>query len=84
MGTLGVRVSAAGAQGMSARIDALAHNLANAATPGFRRSDVSFRAELDGALRLEAPRLDARGGGYEATGRSLSVPFSTSSSGCST
>jgi flagellar basal-body rod protein FlgF len=77
MGTLGIRVSAAGASGMSARIDALAHNLANAATPGFRRADVSFRAELDGALGLEAPRLDGRGGGFEATGRPLDLALRT-------
>ena len=77
MGTLGIRVSAAGAAGTSARIDALAHNLANAATAGFRRAETSFRTELDGALRLDEPRLDARGGSYEATGRSLDLALRT-------
>lgn len=77
MSSFGIRVSAAGATGTSARIDALAHNLANAATPAFRRGEVSFRAELDGALRLEQARTEGRSGGFEATGRSLDLALRT-------
>jgi len=41
--------------GASARQQALAHNLANANTPGFRRSDVDFHATLASALESGAP-----------------------------
>ncbi len=47
--------------GTELRQEVLANNIANVNTPGFKRSDVSFRSELSDALR------------FDPKGRSLSV-----------
>ena len=43
-------------QGSSLRQQALANNLANANTPGFKRSDVHFQDSLARALAMLSPR----------------------------
>ncbi|KZE96290.1 MULTISPECIES: flagellar basal body rod protein FlgB [unclassified Geobacillus] len=42
------------------RQQAIADNIANADTPGYKAKDVRFQAELDRALALETKRTDPR------------------------
>jgi flagellar basal body rod protein FlgG len=50
MGSYGIYTSGLGAMGQSVKIDQIANNLANVATPGFRRDHLSFRERLVEAL----------------------------------
>ena len=50
MSTYGMYTSGLGAMGQSVKIDQIANNLANVATPGFRRDHFSFRERLVEAL----------------------------------
>lgn len=76
-----IYLSMAGAKAMLQRQDALAHNLANASTPGFRAEMTAFRAvpvQGPGAstrvYALEStPGYNAEPGAVQATGRNLDV-----------
>lgn len=76
-----IYTAAAGARALMQRQDALANNLANAATPGFRADESVFRAvpvRGEGAptrvVSLEATAgFDTRAGALESTGRNLDV-----------
>ncbi|MFI4930492.1 MAG: flagellar basal-body rod protein FlgF [Burkholderiales bacterium] len=76
-----IYLSMAGAKATMQRQDALAHNLANASTPGFRAEMTAFRAVPvlgDGAstrvYALETtPGYNAESGAVEPTGRNLDV-----------
>ncbi|MCG3188793.1 MAG: Flagellar basal-body rod protein FlgF [Burkholderiaceae bacterium] len=76
-----IYLSMAGAKATLQRQDALAHNLANASTPGFRAEMTAFRAvpvRGDGAstrvYALEStPGYDAQPGAVQPTGRNLDV-----------
>ena len=68
MATAGIAVSARGALAQSARLEILAHNIANLATVGFRRAAVGFRAHLETAIAL-----DRRAGDLEVTRRPLDL-----------
>ncbi len=57
MSTYGIYASGLGALGQSAKLDVIANNLANSATPGFRRDTMTFRERLVEALE---DRHDAR------------------------
>ena len=49
------------ADGAWARNEAIAHNIANVDTPGYKRQDVSFEAELQHALKASRYKsLDAK------------------------
>ena len=50
MSTYGLYTSGLGALGQSAKVDMIANNLANVATPGFRRVQISFRERMVEAL----------------------------------
>jgi flagellar basal-body rod protein FlgB len=50
-------VLAAAMRGLDARNTALANNVANAETPGYRRVDVSFEAALADAVESDRARL---------------------------
>ena len=50
MSTYGLYTSGLGALGQSAKVDLIANNLANVATPGFRRVKISFRERMVEAL----------------------------------
>ena len=59
MATEGMSISIRAAQAQAARLEGVAHNLANLATPGFAPSRGAFRARLDGALSsASAPRFE--------------------------
>jgi flagellar basal-body rod protein FlgF len=76
-----IYLSMAGAKATMQRQDALAHNLANASTPGFRAEMTAFRAvpvQGDGAstrvYALEStPGYNAEPGTVQPTGRNLDV-----------
>ena len=76
-----IYLSMAGAKATMQRQDALAHNLANASTPGFRAEMTAFRAVPvlgDGAstrvYALEStPGYNAEPGAVQPTGRNLDV-----------
>ena len=76
-----IYLSMAGAKAMMQRQDVLAHNLANAVTPGFRAELTAFRAvPVSGsgaATRVYAlestPGYNAEPGAVQATGRNLDV-----------
>lgn len=76
-----IYLSMTGAKASMQRQDALAHNLANASTPGFRAELTAFRAvpvRGDGAstrvYALEStPGYDAQPGAVQPTGRNLDV-----------
>jgi len=76
-----IYLSMAGAKASMQRQDALAHNLANASTPGFRAEMTAFRAvpvRGDGAstrvYALEStPGYDAEPGAVQPTGRNLDI-----------
>ena len=50
MSTYGLYTSGIGALGQAAKVDLIANNLANVATPGFRRVQISFRERMVEAL----------------------------------
>jgi flagellar basal-body rod protein FlgF len=76
-----IYTAASGARALTQRQDAIAHNLANANTPGFRADLVAFRAvpvRGEGAttrvMSLEATAgFDPQGGAVQSTGRNLDV-----------
>lgn len=76
-----IYTAASGARALTQRQDAIANNLANANTPGFRADLLAFRAvpvRGEGAstrvMALEATAgFDANGGDVQSTGRSLDV-----------
>jgi flagellar basal body rod protein FlgG len=61
-------VSTRGALAQAAKLEAIAHNLANLSTVGFRRSWVGFRANLDAAMGF-----DTKSGELDATRRPLDL-----------
>jgi flagellar basal-body rod protein FlgB len=69
---LTTEVLAAALRGYSARNTALANNIANAETPGYKRIDVSFEAalaeavEADRSAMSQDPRFAERGLGIES------------------
>jgi flagellar basal body rod protein FlgG len=68
MTTTGIAISGRGALAQSAKIDVIAHNLANVATVAFRRDAVGFRANLEAVL---AP--DRQAGDLDVTRRPLDL-----------
>jgi flagellar basal body rod protein FlgC len=59
MSTEGMSVSIRAAQAQAARLESVAHNLANLGTPGFAPSRGAFRARLEVALSsASAPRFE--------------------------
>ena len=68
MATAGIAISGRGALAQSAKLDVVAHNLANALTVGFRRRTVGFRADLEAVLGL-----DRRAGEPDVTRRPLDL-----------
>ena len=82
-----IYLSMAGAKATMQRQDALAHNLANASTPGFRAEMTAFRAvpvRGDGAstrvYALEStPGYDSAQGTVQQTGRNLDVAMTGNS-----
>ncbi|MBI3858382.1 MAG: flagellar hook basal-body protein [Planctomycetes bacterium] len=68
MSTFGLEISRRGALAQSARLEIIAHNLANAATVGFRREMIGFRANLQAAIAT-----DPRPGDLDVTRRPLDL-----------
>jgi flagellar basal-body rod protein FlgF len=76
-----IYTAASGARALTQRQDAIANNLANANTPGFRADLLAFRAvpvQGEGSttrvMSLEATAgFDAQGGSVQSTGRSLDI-----------
>lgn len=68
MATAGIATSTRGALAQSAKLEAIAHNLANIATVGFRRASVGFRANLEAAIAL-----DQKSGELDGTRRPLDL-----------
>lgn len=72
----GLSVSALGAMAQSARVDRIAQNLANLATPGYRREHAAFRVGGGGPALDPAPGARTAGR-LEVTGRSLDLALTT-------
>ena len=68
MATNGIAISGRGALAQSAKVDVLAHNLANLSTVGFRRDTIGFRANLEAVLAM-----DRRSGDLDVTRRPLDL-----------
>ena len=68
MSTYGISISGQGALAQSAKVDVIANNLANAATTGFRRDSIGFRANLEAAIAS-----DRQQGDLDATRRPLDL-----------
>ena len=68
MATAGIAVSTRGALAQSAKIDAIARNIANLLTVGYRRETIGFRANLEAATAL-----DSRPGELDVTRRPLDL-----------
>ena len=68
MTTTGIAISGRGALAQSAKLDVVAHNLANALTVGFRRRTIGFGANLEAAMGL-----DRRAGEPDVTRRPLDL-----------
>jgi len=68
MATTGIEISGRGALAQSAKVDVLAHNLANLLTVGFRRASIGFRANLEAVLGI-----DRRTGDLDVTRRPLDL-----------
>lgn len=68
MATAGIAISTRGALAQSAKIDTIAHNVANALTVGYRRRTIGFAANLEAAIGL-----DRRAGEMDATRRPLDL-----------
>lgn len=68
MATAGIEISTRGALAQAAKIDTIAHNVANALTVGFRRRTIGFAANLEAAIGL-----DRRAGERDATRRPLDL-----------
>ena len=74
----------------SARLDLLASNIANAATPGYKARDLDFRAALNAVALNGATSNGATGAGLDSTGSTAAamasavrfrVPMATSLDG---
>lgn len=68
MATAGMAVSTRGALAQSAKLDAIARNIANLLTVGYRRETVGFRANLEAATAF-----DPRPGDLDVTRRPLDL-----------
>lgn len=67
---LTTEVLAASMRGLEARNTALANNIANADTPGYKRVDVSFEAALADAVQSDRSRMDHNSALPDLTGTS--------------
>ena len=68
MSTYGIAMSGRGALAQSAKVDVIAHNLANAATIGFRRDSIGFRKNFEAAIVA-----DRESGDLDQTRRALDL-----------
>ncbi len=77
MSTYGLFTSGLGAIGQSMKIDRIAHNLANTATPAFRRDTMAFAGRLStawaGAPVVESVGFEPGTAGIETTRRPLDL-----------
>jgi flagellar basal-body rod protein FlgF len=79
--TDGIYIGMAGATARLAQLDAVADNLANAETPGFRAARVRFESFLPPGAASSSPAyvgasdnsIDTRNGGVKSTGRPLDI-----------
>lgn len=58
-------IATSGLHAASQRLDASAHNVANAQTPGFRRQQVQASARPEGGVQVRSERAPAPGVSYE-------------------
>lgn len=63
---LTTEVLSAALRGTNARNTAIANNIANAETPGYKRADVSFEAALADAVESDRNRISRNSGGMSA------------------
>lgn len=54
-------IAASGLNAASARLDTSAHNIANVATPGFRRETVQASARAEGGVNTQVARAPQEG-----------------------
>ncbi|MBL8339388.1 MAG: flagellar basal body protein [Rhodoferax sp.] len=59
-------IALSGMQAAQQQLQAAAHNVANVATPGFRRQEVQQRAQPQGGVTTELQRAQAEGAALEA------------------
>jgi flagellar hook-associated protein FlgK len=59
-------ISQSGLQAAQTRLDAAAHNIANAQTPHFQRLNVEQQTQADGGVTAQVARSAAEGGGMES------------------
>lgn len=59
-------IALSGMQAAQQQLQAAAHNVANVATPGFRRQEVQLRAQPQGGVTTELQRAQAEGAALEA------------------
>jgi flagellar basal body rod protein FlgG len=74
MSSTGIAISGQGALAQSYKVDVIANNLANAATTGFRRDSISFRAALQNATPVvDRISFDRESGDLDVTRRPLDL-----------
>ncbi len=60
-------IASSGLRAAQLQLDSAAHNVANAATPGFRRQEAELQSEADqGGVRAQAVRAQQEGAALEA------------------
>ncbi len=60
-------IASSGLRAAQLQLDSAAHNVANAATPGFRRQEAELQTEADqGSVRAQAVRAQQEGAALEA------------------
>jgi flagellar hook protein FlgE len=59
-------IALSGMQAAQQQLQAAAHNVANVATPGFRRQEAQQRAQPQGGVTTELQRAQAEGAALEA------------------
>jgi flagellar hook-associated protein FlgK len=59
-------ISQSGLQAAQTRLDAAAHNIANAQTPGFQRLAVAQQTQADGGVSTQVERATAPSDGMES------------------
>ena len=60
-------IASSGLRAAQLQLDSAAHNVANAATPGFRRQEAELQTEADqGGVRAQAVRAQQEGAALEA------------------
>lgn len=64
-------IALSGLQAAQARLGTAGHNIANSATPGFRRQAVDARAAPDGGVEVSVSQVQQAGHAHEADGVDL-------------